>query len=138
MVTSKEEITRRIEERDSERSARRAHAATIVGQMARRHAELAGQITELERELGTVLTEAGDVIDAAELAQVTDIPIADLTRWVDHATKPARSGKRTRPRVKTHRVGGHESQAVTEPPAARTATPAPVEPAAAPAGAATS
>ncbi len=127
MVTSEDEITRRIEERDSERSARRAQVATVVGQLARRHAELAGQVAELERELGSVLTEAGDVIDVAELAQVTDIAAADLTRWLDHAAKSARSGKRARPRAKTHGAGAHGSQAASGPPAARTATPAPAE-----------
>ncbi|MFI5593682.1 hypothetical protein ACIA5G_52270 [Amycolatopsis sp. NPDC051758] len=136
MVTSENEITRRIEERDSERSVRRAQAATVVGQLARRRAELAGQVAELERELGTVLTEAGDVIDAAELAQVTDIPVADLTRWLEDATRSSRSGKRARPRAKTHGASGHRSKAATEPPAARTAAQAPAESAEAAAGAA--
>lgn len=130
MVTSEDEITRRIGERDSARSARRAHAATVVGQLARRHTELAGQLAELERELGKILTEAGDVIDVAELAQVTDIPVADLTRWLDRAAKPIRTRKRARPRVQPHDAGGTGTPAA-EPRATRTTRPAPAESAAA-------
>ncbi|VVJ22710.1 Uncharacterised protein [Amycolatopsis camponoti] len=121
MVTSEDEITRRIEQRDSQRSTRRAHAATLVGKLARQHTELAGQLAELERELGTVLTEAGDVIDVAELAQVTDVSLADLTRWLDRSAKPARGGKRTR--VKSRAAAGPAIAA--EPRASRAAPPAP-------------
>ncbi|MEV7042856.1 hypothetical protein [Amycolatopsis sp. NPDC051061] len=138
MVTSENEINRRIEERDAERSARRAQAATVVGQMARRHTELAGQLAQLERELGKVLTEAGEVFDVAELAQVTDIPVADLTIWLDHAAKPARSGKRTRPRVKPQDAGSNSTSVATEPRAARTALTAPTESTGAAAGSASS
>jgi len=125
MVTSEEEITRRLEEKDSARSARRAQAATTVGELARRHTELAGQLTELERELGEVLTAAGDVIDATELAQVTDIPAADLTRWRDQAAKPARRGRRKRPGAKKNDTSDKDTQASTEPGAALPAAPAP-------------
>lgn len=100
MVTSEDEITRRLQERDSARSARREKAATTVGELARRHAELAGQLADLERELGEVLTAAGEDIDVPELAQVTDVPAADLTHWRDQAAKPARGGKRSRPSAK--------------------------------------
>ncbi|MEV6639660.1 hypothetical protein [Amycolatopsis sp. NPDC051371] len=127
MVTSEDEITRRIEERDSERSAHRAQAAILVVQLASRHCELAGQLAELERDLGRVLTEAGDVIDVAELAQITDIPVADLTRWLDHAAKPARSGKRSRPRVRIRDAAGHGTATALEPRAARTLPQAPNE-----------
>jgi hypothetical protein len=96
MVTSHDEITRRLDEKDTARSARRAETATTLGDLARRHAELAGQLAELERELGELLSAAGDVIDVPELADVTDIPAADLTRWRDHAAKPARRSTRTR------------------------------------------
>ncbi|MDX3192922.1 hypothetical protein PV458_31330 [Streptomyces sp. MN03-5084-2B] len=96
MVTSNEEITRRLTETDTVRSARRQQAATIVGELARQHTELAGQLAERERELGEALTAAGDVIDIPELSAVTDIAAEDLTRWRDQAAKPARSGKRKR------------------------------------------
>ncbi|MEU0511606.1 MULTISPECIES: hypothetical protein [Amycolatopsis] len=124
MVTSEDEITRRLRETDSARSVRRAHAATTVGQLARRHAELAGQLAELERELGDTLTAAGDVIDVAELSQVTDIPVADLARWRDHAAKPHRGGKRKRPAAKQKPASGKEPQQPTSTVAARTVTPA--------------
>jgi hypothetical protein len=128
MVTSEEEITRRLEERDSARSARRAQAATSVGELARRHTELAGQLAELERELGEVLTTAGEVIDVPELAQVTDLPAADLTRWRDQAAKPARGGKRTRPSAKKTDTPGKGTPAATSPRAARPVAPAPAGP----------
>ncbi|WP_116052073.1 hypothetical protein [Amycolatopsis palatopharyngis] len=123
MVTSEEEIARRLEERDSVRSARRSQAATTVGELTRRHTELAGQLAELERELGEVLTAAGDVIDVPELAQVTDIAAADLTRWRDQATKPARRGKRTRRSSSKNDTKGNGTGASAEPPAARPTVP---------------
>ncbi|GAB2790623.1 hypothetical protein [Amycolatopsis magusensis] len=129
MVTSEDEIARRISERDSARSARRAQAATTVGELARRHDELATQLAELEHQLGEVLTAAGDVIDVPELAHVTDIPAADLTRWREQATKPARSGKGKRSSARRNITSGKDSPAVAEPPAARTGSPAPAVPA---------
>lgn len=124
MVTSEEEIARRLEEKDSVRRVRRAQAATTVGELARRHTELAGQLAELERELGEVLTAAGDVIDVPELAQVTDIAAADLTRWRDQAAKPARGGKRKRPSAKKNDTSGKDTGAATEPLGARPVAPA--------------
>ncbi|TKG60937.1 hypothetical protein [Prauserella endophytica] len=128
MVTTEEEIARRLQERDSARSARRAQAATTVGELARRHTELAGQLVDLERELGEVLTAAGDVIDVSELAQVTDVPVADLTRWRDQAAKPARGGKRKRPSAKKNNAPGKGTPAATEPRAGRPAAPVTPEP----------
>ncbi|HEY2100107.1 MAG TPA: hypothetical protein VGH72_26830 [Pseudonocardia sp.] len=124
MVTSEEEITHRLEERDVARSMRRAQAATTVGGLARQHAELAGQLAGLERELGEILRKASDVIDVPELAQVTDIPAADLTRWRDQTAKPARGGKRKRPSATTNDTTGTDRQAATGPRAARPAPPA--------------
>ncbi|MFD4252494.1 hypothetical protein ACFWQL_22390 [Amycolatopsis thermoflava] len=124
MVTSEDEITRRLQETDSARSARRTHAATTIGELARRHAELAGQLAELERELGDTLTAAGDVIDVTELSQVTDIPVTDLARWRDHAAKPHRGGKRKRPATKQKPANGKEPQQPSTTMAARTVKPA--------------
>ncbi|GAB3000939.1 MULTISPECIES: hypothetical protein [Amycolatopsis] len=129
MVTSEEEIARRLQERDSERSARRAQVATTVGELARRHAELAGQLADLERELGEVLTAAGEVIDVPELAQVTDVPVDDLTRWRDQAAKPARGGKRKRPSAKKNDAPGKGTQAATATRATRPVAPASAAPA---------
>ncbi|GAA3850814.1 hypothetical protein [Amycolatopsis tucumanensis] len=111
MVTSEEEITRRLSEKDTARSARRAEAATMVGELARRHAALAAQVAELERELGEVLTAAGDVIDVSELAQVTDIPAADLTRWRDSSSR----GKRRRSTTTKARSGATNGHPTTIP-----------------------
>ncbi|WP_431909867.1 hypothetical protein [Amycolatopsis thermoflava] len=112
MVTSEEEITRRLTEKDTARSARRAEAATMVGELARRHAALAAQLAELERELGEALTAAGDVIDVSELAQVTDIPAADLTRWRDQSSS---RGKRRRSTTTKARSGATNGHATTIP-----------------------
>ncbi|WP_020663112.1 hypothetical protein [Amycolatopsis benzoatilytica] len=124
MVASEEEIARRLQERDSQRSARRAQAAAGVGALARRQAELAGQLADLEREIGEVLAAAGDVIDLPELAQVTDVPAAALARWRDQAAKPARSGKRKRPSATKNDPAGTGSQAAAATQAARPAAPA--------------
>ncbi|MEV6905986.1 hypothetical protein [Amycolatopsis sp. NPDC051071] len=125
MVTTDDEITRRIEERDSARSARRAQAAGTVGALARRHTELAGQLADVERELGEALTAAGDVIDVPELAAVTDVPATDLTRWRDQAAKPARGGKRKRPgTAKNNGTPGKDTPAAAGPRAARPTAPA--------------
>lgn len=124
MVTSDEEITRRLTETDAARSARRQQAATVVGELARRHTELAGKLAELERELGEALTAAGDVIDIPELSAVTDVAADDLTRWRDQAAKPARSGKRKRSHTKGD-TGGTTKQAATAPRAARQVASAP-------------
>ncbi|MFE0025481.1 hypothetical protein [Amycolatopsis sp. NPDC059021] len=123
MVAPEEEILRRLQERDSERSARRAHAATTMGELARRHAELAGRLTDLERELGAALTAAGEVIDVPELAQITDVPVDHLTRWRDQAAKPGR-GKRKRPSAPKNDTPGTGTQAATAPRATRPAAPA--------------
>jgi hypothetical protein len=83
MVTT-EEIELRIKEADSARSARRTAAAKRVGELASRRAAVAEQLNDLERELGDVLAESSDVIEIHELARFTDVPAADLTRWLDN------------------------------------------------------
>lgn len=123
MVALDNEIDDRLEEKDSARSARRRQAARTVGDLARRHADLAGKLADLEGALGEVLTAAGDVIDVPELAEVTDVPAADLARWRDQAAKPARS-KRHRTGARTN-PGGTGSRASTTPRAARPASTAP-------------
>ncbi|WP_410647987.1 hypothetical protein [Amycolatopsis sp. cmx-4-54] len=129
MVTTDEEIARRLEETDSARSARRKRAAATVGELARRHTELAGQLADLERELGEVLTAAGDVIDVPELAAVTDVPATDLTRWRDQAARVVRGGKRKRPSTaKKSGTPGKDTAEATAPGATRPTAPAPAAP----------
>ncbi|MBB5856414.1 hypothetical protein ACFQ05_26410 [Amycolatopsis umgeniensis] len=126
MVTTDEEIARRLEKTDAARSARRQRAAATVGELARRHTELAGQLADLERELGEVLTAAGDVIDLPELAAVTDVPATDLTHWRDQAARVVRGGKRKRPSIaKKSGSSGKDSPEVTAPRATRPTAPAP-------------
>ncbi|WP_409496101.1 hypothetical protein [Amycolatopsis sp. cmx-11-12] len=90
-----EEIERRVAVADEARSERRSAAARRVGDLAERHAELAEQLGDVERELGEVLAESGDVIEIDELAVFTDVPVAELTRWLNYA-KPSRT-KRKKP-----------------------------------------
>lgn len=95
-MATTEEIRRRVEQADIERSARRSAAAQQVGELARRRAAVAAQLTDVERELGDVLAAAQDVIDLDELARFTDLKTVDLTQWLT-----TRTPRRGRPRKQT-------------------------------------
>jgi hypothetical protein len=95
-MATTDEIRHRIEEADTARSAKRAAAAQQVGELAQRRTALAEQLAEIERELGDVLAATSDVIGVNELSRFTDVPAADLTRWLD--------GRRTT-RVKRRKPG---------------------------------
>lgn len=82
-MTTPDEIERRVEGNDGPRTARRTAAAQQIGELAQRRAVIAEQLADVERELGDVLVAASDVIEVNELAQFTDVPAADLTRWLD-------------------------------------------------------
>jgi len=92
MITT-DEIERRVEKVDAEKSARRTAAAREVGELARRRAAFAEQLADTERKLGTVLVAAADVIGIDELAEFTDVPAADLTRWLSAGKPRARRGR---------------------------------------------
>ncbi len=92
-MATPEEIRHRVEEADTARSARRAAAAQLVGELAHRRAAIAEQLDDVERRLGDVLADVGDVIDVDELARFTDLPAADLTRWLA-GRKTTRSRRR--------------------------------------------
>jgi hypothetical protein len=92
-MATPEEIERRIAENDADRTARRSAAATQIGELAQRRAVLAEQLDDIERELGDVLTAASDVLDITELARFTDVPAADLTRWLE-ARKTTRTKRK--------------------------------------------
>lgn len=77
-----------IQQADTARSARRAAAAQQVGELARRRTVLAEQLDDIERELGDVLATAQEVIGVDELAKFTDVPAADLTRWLTARPTP--------------------------------------------------
>lgn len=94
-MATADEIERRVKQADTARSATRTAAAQRVGALAQRHAAITEQLTDIEDQLGDVLAAAHEVIDMDELARFTDVPAADLTRWLT-ARKPARS-KRKRP-----------------------------------------
>ncbi|CAM3755521.1 hypothetical protein KIPE111705_23305 [Kibdelosporangium persicum] len=94
-MATEEEIERRVQQADTARSAKRSAAAKQVGVLAQRRTAIAEQLDDIERQLGEVLADSSDVIDIDELARFTDVPAADLTRWLA-ARKPSRS-KRKKP-----------------------------------------
>lgn len=87
-MATKQEIERRVAEADTARSTRRSATAQRVGDLAHRRAAIAEQLSDIERELGDVLADASDVIALEELARFTDIPAADLTRWLGARKTP--------------------------------------------------
>lgn len=93
-MATPEDIQRRVQQADTARSERRATAAQQVGELARRRTVLAEQLDQIERELGDVLGAAQEVIDVDELAKFTDVPAADLTRWL--TARPTRKTNRTK------------------------------------------
>ena len=95
-IATAEEIDRRVEAADTARRAKRSAAAKEVGELAQRRTVLAEQLAEVERQLGEVLADAGDVLEIDELARFTNIPAADLTAWLT-SRKPARTAKKKRP-----------------------------------------
>jgi hypothetical protein len=116
-MATTDEIQRRVEQADTARSAKRSAAARQVGELAQRRTAIAEQLDEIERQLGDVLADAHEVMDVDELARFTDVPAADLTRWLT-ARKPTRT-KRKKPAGGT---SGAESDTKREPSAARTPT----------------
>jgi hypothetical protein len=99
-MATTEEIQPRVEQADTARSAKRSAAAQQVGELAQRRPAIAEQLESIERELGDVLAGAQDVIDIDELARFTDVPAADLTRWLTaHTARKPNRAKRTRPAI---------------------------------------
>ncbi|WP_284747701.1 hypothetical protein [Amycolatopsis sp. RTGN1] len=92
MITT-DEIERRVEKVDAEKSARRTAAAREVGDLAHRRAALAEELAEVERKLGTVLAAAADVVGVDELAEFTEVAAADLTKWLTAGKPRARRGR---------------------------------------------
>jgi hypothetical protein len=82
-MATTDEIERRVEEADAARSERRSAAAKQVGELAPRRAAIAEQLSDIERELGDVLADSSDVMGLDEMARFTDVPAADLSRWLN-------------------------------------------------------
>lgn len=116
-MATTEEIERRVEEADAARSARRSAAARQVGELAQRRATIAEQLRHIEQELGDVLAESSDVIEIDELARFTDVPSADLTRWLD-----GRKTTRTKRKKPTGGASGTKSAASRGPSTAGPST----------------
>lgn len=93
-MATPEEIRRRVEQADTARCAARSAAAQQVGELAQRRAGIVEQLDEVERQLGDVLVVAQEVIGIDELVQFTDVPAADLTRWLTARTSARAKRKR--------------------------------------------
>jgi hypothetical protein len=114
-MATPEEIRVRVERADTARSAARSAAAQQVGDLAQRRAAIVEQLAEVERQLGDVLAAAQEVMGVEEMAQFTDVPAGDLTRWLT-ARKPSRA-KRKRPGTdKAHSDTGREPAGTRAPP----------------------
>lgn len=126
MVT-KQEIERRVAEADTARSTRRSAAAQRVGELAYRRAAIAEQLGDIERELGEVLAKASDVIAIEELARFTDLPAADLTRWLGarKTTRPKRKKPASPPGTQN---GPNRPPSSTPAPARGPTSPPPTPP----------
>ena len=116
-MTTTDEIQRRVEQADAARSAKRSAAAQQVGELAQHRTAIDEQLNDIERQLGDVLADAQEVMNIDELARFTDVPAADLTRWLT-ARKPTRT-KRKRPAAAT---SGVDSDTKRGPSGARTPT----------------
>lgn len=98
-MATTDEIRRRVELADAERSNRRLATAQLVGELAHRRTVLASELSDVDVKLGELITEAEDVMSLPELASFTDVPVDELTKWTA-ASKPKRGRKRrasTRP-----------------------------------------
>ncbi len=124
MVNS-EEIQRRVQQEDAARSAKRSAAAQQVGELAHRRTAVAEQLADIERQLGITLAAAQDVMAIDELAQFTDVPAADLTRWLTAHTagKSARTRKRPTIASDTDRHANRRPATARTPTASLTSTP---------------
>ncbi|ASR36605.1 hypothetical protein BAY61_18155 [Prauserella marina] len=123
-MATTEEIERRIEEADAARSAKRAAVATRVGELAQRRDAVAVQLAEIERELGEALAEAGSIIGVEELAQFTDVPAADLTRWLTNHQAPRPKRQKRPSRTASRKPSTRDKPAVPPTNARRVPDPA--------------
>ncbi|MCP3800706.1 hypothetical protein NLX83_15670 [Allokutzneria sp. A3M-2-11 16] len=114
-MATPDEIERRVAESDASRSVRRAAAAKQISELAHRHANATNQVEVLERQLGETLVAALDVIDVTELATFTDIPAADLTRWLE-SQKSSRAKRKRRGAGSSTTSGGEQPQASVDAP----------------------
>ncbi|MCX2948974.1 hypothetical protein [Lentzea sp. NEAU-D7] len=120
-MATTDEIRRRVELADAERSNRRLATAQLVGELAHRRTVLAAELNEVDVKLGELIIEAEDVMSLPELASFTDVPADELTKWTA-ASKPKRGRKRranTRPlkpgtSSDQSKPGVHETSSGTE------------------------
>ncbi|MFB9730072.1 hypothetical protein [Haloechinothrix salitolerans] len=115
-MATTDEIERRVEQADAARSAKRSATAKRVGELAQQRAAIAEQLSDIERELGDVLAESTDVMEIAELASFTDIPAADLNRWLN-------SRKTARPKRKKPAGRASSTKTATSPASSTRDTP---------------
>ncbi|SES39796.1 hypothetical protein [Lentzea albida] len=107
-MATTDEIRRRIEIADAERSSRRLGTAQLVGELAHRRTALSKELHEIDIKLGNLIIDAEDVISLPELALFTDVPVDELTQWTV-ASKPKR-GRRKRSIERTAKLGSSGEQ----------------------------
>ncbi|MFD4636894.1 hypothetical protein ACFWN2_06235 [Lentzea sp. NPDC058436] len=107
-MATKDEIRRRVELADAERSTRRLDTAQLVGELAQRRTNLAAELREVDVKLGDLITETEDVMSLPELASFTDLPVDELAEWAT-ARKPKR-GRKKRLTTRTPRTGTSSDQ----------------------------
>lgn len=107
-MATTDEIRRRVQLADAERSNRRLATAQLVGELAHRRTVLATELHDVDVKLGELITEAEDVMSLAELASFTDVPVDELTKWTA-ASKPKR-GRRKRSSTRSPKPGSSSDQ----------------------------
>jgi hypothetical protein len=122
-MASPEEIERRVKDNDTPTTAKRSAAAKRVGELAQRRAAIAEQLSDIERELGDLLAESSDVIGTYELAKFTDIPVADLDRWLN-----SRKTTRTKRKKSAPALSAANTDKSQDPPTPKTSGPTPMTP----------
>lgn len=122
-----DEIQRRVEEHDAPRGARRSAAAQQIGELAQRRTVIAEQLAQVEQELGAVLADASDILDISEAARFTDVPAAELARWLNER-KPARAKRKRTVGASRAKTQTTEKSTTAEKTATETLRPRPTSP----------
>ncbi|GHH32164.1 hypothetical protein [Lentzea cavernae] len=112
-MATKDEIRRRVELADAERSTRRLATAELVGELAQRRINLAAELQEVDAKLGDLITETEDVMSLPELASFTDLPVDELAEWA--AARKPRRGRKKRPNMRQPRSGNSSDQRKPDP-----------------------
>lgn len=115
---SAEEIRARVKQADEQRIATRANAAARVGEIAEQRDEVVSTLAELDKALGTAVSDALTVMSADELAQFTARPRREVEEW----SAGTKSNSRRRPTTSPSGRSPHRPSRSTRPRANQPAT----------------